>query len=90
MCETRASQLDWMWVKIKAGCTDSLWLAVCVEPYGGKDEAGMGARSVNAAGPHDMRCPYQHYPADAEPHFWKDAPPVFQKHGFPHLFLLHV
>lgn len=77
-------------VKIQAGCTDNLWLAACVRDFNGKDEAGMIARLVNVADPHDTRCLCQHRPAYAEPHFWKDASPVFQKHGFQHLFLLHV
>jgi hypothetical protein len=35
------------------------------------------------------RCVCEH-PAYAEPHFWKDAPEVFQQHGFRRLFLFYL
>jgi hypothetical protein len=39
--------------------------------------------------PHCRRCLCEH-PAYAEPHFWKDAPPAFQHHGFRRLFLFYL
>jgi hypothetical protein len=39
--------------------------------------------------PHCRRCVCQH-PAYGEPHFWKEAPPVFQRRGFQRLFLLYL
>jgi hypothetical protein len=30
------------------------------------------------------------HPAYSEPHFWKEAPPVFQHQGFRRLFLLYL
>ena len=30
------------------------------------------------------------HPAYAEPHFWKEAPEVFQQHGFRRLFLYYL
>ena len=39
--------------------------------------------------PHCMRCACAH-PAYQEPHFWKDAPPAFQHHGFGRLFMFYL
>ena len=39
--------------------------------------------------PHCGRCLCQH-PAYAEPNFWKEAPRVFQRHGFQRLFLYYL
>ena len=39
--------------------------------------------------PHCRRCMCEH-PAYAEEHFWKDAPVVFQQHGFRRLFLFYL
>lgn len=39
--------------------------------------------------PQCRRCMCEH-PAYAEPHFWKDAPPAFQRHGFQRLFLYYL
>ena len=38
--------------------------------------------------PHCGRCLCRH-PAYSEPHFWKPAPVIFQRHGFERLFLFY-
>ena len=35
------------------------------------------------------RCLCRH-PQYGEPHFWKDAPSIFRRHGFRRLFLLYL
>jgi hypothetical protein len=39
--------------------------------------------------PECERCACEH-PAYSEPHFWKEAPRIFQAHGFDRLFLLYL
>jgi len=39
--------------------------------------------------PQCASCVCEH-PAYAEPHFWKEAPPVFRRHGFERLFLFYL
>lgn len=39
--------------------------------------------------PRCERCLCQH-PAYQEPHFWKEAPPGFQRQGFERLFLYYL
>jgi hypothetical protein len=46
---------------------------------------GEGSKLCPSCG----RCVCEH-PAYAEPHFWKDAPDIFQQYGFRRLFLFYL